>query len=584
MADVLARGGDQLTEHQRAVARFYVLWREMWDKPAPAIAQELADLAEPFARAGDDLGVAMATSAAGLAQVQSGDRNFDVPAERLRQGAERFRASGSFWGEVLSLVALGRIEHLRQHPDAALALFRQANEAAVTGGDGFGSTIATHHLGRELLASGQVEEARGVFHSGLLVSIGLHHDEGIAYTLEGLCAIAAIHGEVDRAGVLAGAAASIRHRVGMYDVPEFVFHDDYLEQLRTPENTARLDAAIARGREYGAIEAAEYALASEPARLPPGWPRPRRHDSALWRQRATRRARSPPCSGVVPHAMVAVSPAMRRYSVCGLSVNTSRTSRAPSASVPAAAATGIAASPSCTCWRSQVPLPAVSSTGCPLVVKPIVKPWPSRWALASERSGRLACSSGEATRVASTRAGPCVDQAVPCPWSVGTGRVAAALRDGSLASSELLRDRFGGRCVQLGQEHVPDEVEEQLGAGLGRGDRDDEAALGQHQRELAERAVQPVALAAQPQLVAVAEDSSRGWVRSVGICATVARATQPSGSSRRPCQTPSQRYSSPIAARSRVRTWMPDQPRQRPRASRSQVASMPSGSSRRGRR
>jgi len=264
MADVLARGGDQLTDHQRAVARFYVLWREMWDSPSPTIAQELADLAEPFARTGDDLGVAMATSAAGLAQVQSGDRNFDIPAARLRLGAERFRASGSFWGEVLSLVALGRIEHLRQHPDAALALFRQANEAAVTGGDGFGSTIATHHLGRELLASGHVEEARRVFHSGLLVSIGLHHDEGIAYALEGMCAIAALHGDVDRAGVLGGAAASIRHRVGMYDVPEFVFHEGYLERLRSPENASRLDEALARGREYGAIEAAEYALASEP--------------------------------------------------------------------------------------------------------------------------------------------------------------------------------------------------------------------------------------------------------------------------------------------------------------------------------
>ncbi len=270
MGEVLARGGEQLTDHQRAVARFYVLWRQMWDNPPPTIAQELADLAEPFDRAGDDLGVAMATSAAGLAQVQSGDRNFDVPTERLRTGAERFRASGSVWGEALSLVAMGRIEHLRQHPGAALALFRQASEAAVTGGDRFGSTIATHHLGRELLASSQVEEARLVFHSGLLVSIGLHHDEGIAYTLEGLCAIAALHGDVDRAGLLAGAAASIRHGVGMYDVPEFVFHEDYLEQLRTPENTVRLDAAVARGREYGAIEAAEYALASEPPPAPAG--------------------------------------------------------------------------------------------------------------------------------------------------------------------------------------------------------------------------------------------------------------------------------------------------------------------------
>jgi hypothetical protein len=264
MADVLASGGERLTDHQRAVARFYVLWREMWDNPAPEIAQELADLAEPFARTGDELGVAMATSAAGLAQVQSGDRDFDTPAERLRQGAERFRALGSFGGEVLSLVALGRIEHLRQHPEAALALFRQANEAAVTGGDGFGSTIATHHLGRELLATGQAEDAGRVFHSGLLVSIGLQHDEGIAYALEGLCAIAALDGDVDRAGVLAGAAASIRHRVGMYDVPEFVFHEGYLQRLRTPENAVRVDAAVARGREYGAMEAADFALASEP--------------------------------------------------------------------------------------------------------------------------------------------------------------------------------------------------------------------------------------------------------------------------------------------------------------------------------
>lgn len=79
-----------------------------------------------------------------------------------------------------------------------------------------------------------------------------------------------------RAGVLAGAGASIRHRVGMYDVPEFVFHEGYVERLRTPENSARLDAALSRGLEYGAIEAAEYALASEAQPLvePAETPRP----------------------------------------------------------------------------------------------------------------------------------------------------------------------------------------------------------------------------------------------------------------------------------------------------------------------
>ena len=60
-----------------------------------------------------------------------------------------------------------------------------------------------------------------------------------------------------------GAAAAIRHRVGMDDVPEFVFHEGYAERLRTPETAAGLDGAIARGREHGSSEAAEYALASE---------------------------------------------------------------------------------------------------------------------------------------------------------------------------------------------------------------------------------------------------------------------------------------------------------------------------------
>ena len=89
---------------------------------------------------------------------------------------------------------------------------------------------------------------------------GSDHDEGIAYGLEGLCAIAARRGDVDRAGVLAGAAAAIRKRVAVFDAPVFVFHTGYLDALATGPDAGRFAAALERGREYGAMEAAEYAL------------------------------------------------------------------------------------------------------------------------------------------------------------------------------------------------------------------------------------------------------------------------------------------------------------------------------------
>lgn len=259
MTELVAHGG-QLSPHERAVARFYVLWEQMWSAPTPRTVREILEVADLFAESGDRLGVAMATATAGLAQVASGDPDLDSAAERLRSGADTFRAIGARWGEVLTLVALGRLEWVRGRQDAARRFFRLALEAAEAGGDDFGATVASHQLGRALLVDGQVEEAARVFGAGLAYSLELGHADGIAYGLEGLCAIAAIRHDVERAGVLAGAAAAIRQRVGMYEAPVFVFHERYVEGLRTAENSAALDGAVARGREFGAREAAEFAL------------------------------------------------------------------------------------------------------------------------------------------------------------------------------------------------------------------------------------------------------------------------------------------------------------------------------------
>jgi hypothetical protein len=83
----------------------------------------------------------------------------------------------------------------------------------------------------------------------------------MAYAVEGLSAIAALRADADRAGVLAGAAAAIRKRAAVFDAPMFVFHLRYLDELAARGEGDRIRAAEARGAEYGAGEAAEYALA-----------------------------------------------------------------------------------------------------------------------------------------------------------------------------------------------------------------------------------------------------------------------------------------------------------------------------------
>jgi predicted ATPase len=260
MQEMLDRGGGD-TPFARAVARYYVLWKEMFGTQTPTAVDGFCEVSDLFAEAGEAMGSAMALATAGLAQITAGDVDFDTAAERLWRGAEGFRAAGARWGEVLVLVALGRLEWLRRRDDDALAMFQRALDASLAAADEFTATVAAHHLGRALLRGGRVEDALRVYIEGMAGSVALDNDEGIAYSLEGLCSIAALDGDVERAGVLAGAAAAIRKRTGQYDAPAFVFHTRDLEPLATGPTGAALQAAIDRGREYGAREAAEYALA-----------------------------------------------------------------------------------------------------------------------------------------------------------------------------------------------------------------------------------------------------------------------------------------------------------------------------------
>ena len=106
---------------------------------------------------------------------------------------------------------------------------------------------------------GAVEEAERVFVTTLTQSVRLHHEEGVAYGLEGLCAVAAARDDAERAGELSAAAAAIRHRVGVFDVEAFTVHALSLDEVRS-RHPDRVAAGEARGRLLTLAEAVSRAL------------------------------------------------------------------------------------------------------------------------------------------------------------------------------------------------------------------------------------------------------------------------------------------------------------------------------------
>lgn len=187
----------------------------------------------------------------------------------------------------MALVTIGRVALLQQKVHAALNRFEEGLVLARRQQDELAETIALHHLGWAELLLGEPAKAGPAFTESLETSARLRHDEGIAYGLEGLVALAALAGDEQRAGLLLGAAQTLRKRTGLYNAPAFSFHQPLVEQMLegggpdvvpdadgvapaegpvaapavTPASRERFEAALAEGRELTTDAAVVIALA-----------------------------------------------------------------------------------------------------------------------------------------------------------------------------------------------------------------------------------------------------------------------------------------------------------------------------------
>jgi predicted ATPase len=250
-----------LTDLTRATALYFTRAITFWQDPDGSVAAGLTESAELFHRAGQADGEALALISLALAILATEGADTARADDAMETSLSLFRTCGDLWGESMALVMLGRVALLRQKVPAALNRFEESLAITRREGDGLGEAIAVQHLGWARLLLGDVPAARANFAECVTLSADTGHVEGVAYGLEGLVAVAALGGEIERAGRLAGAARALRERTGLYNAPAFTFHQAYLDQLVAAGAGEQVEAATAAGRELTVDEAVAEALA-----------------------------------------------------------------------------------------------------------------------------------------------------------------------------------------------------------------------------------------------------------------------------------------------------------------------------------
>ncbi len=238
---------EPISQHTRAVAWFFALWGEMWQHPSQEVVAGLAECVRLFAESGDDDASAMALAARATARVQLPQPDADKADAELTEAVAKLHAVGNFWAEAITEVSRGRLDWVRGRTDDALAHFDRATAIATAGQDLFTMSVAGNLRSRLNFLRGEIDIAEKEFVHTLQLAIRLHYDEGLAYGLEGLCAVAAAQGDAWRAGALSAAAAAIRHRIGVFDAEAFTVHIAHLAALRSKD-----PEAVAAGERAGA--------------------------------------------------------------------------------------------------------------------------------------------------------------------------------------------------------------------------------------------------------------------------------------------------------------------------------------------
>ncbi|MGW4928827.1 ATP-binding protein [Agromyces sp. NPDC004153] len=253
MEEVLA-SGDRVGDHARAIALYFTRTIVFWQDPTapmPGLDEAMAI----FRAEHDQVGEALCLGFIAFELIAVPDADLDRADEMLSTGIRLLRDADRPWAESMLTIVATRVAILRQDIDAAAELARRILELARRTGDGFALQNGLYHRGWCELIRGDVAAAAADFDGAFGTAIRLEHDEGLAYALEALTAVAAYAGDAERAGTLLGAAEVFRERTGLTNAPTFYL--PYVEAIRSGPNAEAFEAARSRGRELTTLDAVE---------------------------------------------------------------------------------------------------------------------------------------------------------------------------------------------------------------------------------------------------------------------------------------------------------------------------------------
>jgi ATP/maltotriose-dependent transcriptional regulator MalT len=163
--------------------------------------------------------------------------------------------------ESLAKVAIGRVLMVRGEVRSAVRLFDDALAQAERSGDMFAATIAIQNRAWAAIALG--EPRPEMFERYLRLATRLGNADGAGYAFDGLIAIAVLHGDPERAGVLAGAAAAVRQLTGTQGQPTIETYQPFVASVLQSAAAPIFEAGRARGSVMTVHEATEFALGGD---------------------------------------------------------------------------------------------------------------------------------------------------------------------------------------------------------------------------------------------------------------------------------------------------------------------------------
>jgi predicted ATPase/DNA-binding XRE family transcriptional regulator len=216
LEDGLARG-----QHVSKPVRAKALWGASWlayhhgdYARGSALSTEQLALAREL---DDALSIRNALTGIGVATLAEG-RSEDA-MRAFQEALDVCAPLGNIWHHATSCLNLGAATLVAGHLDRATALFEEAVRLYQERGDAVFVARARQHLGYISLRQGDFARAETIFAESLHALAALDEKSGVADGLEAVAATRAATGHTHQAGVLIGAADSLREQIGVAALP-----------------------------------------------------------------------------------------------------------------------------------------------------------------------------------------------------------------------------------------------------------------------------------------------------------------------------------------------------------------------------